>query len=288
MTVAFSTNPIPSINPASKTKNVVIFGESGAGKSSVVNMLLGEERAKASESARGCTFASAEYTLALTDKSPVVLWDTVGLNEGDAGRVSNAKAIIQLYRLLHRLSDTGGVSLLVFVVRGGRVNQNTQQNWTLFVDVICRLQVPTLLVLTNMENEAEREEGMDGWFEDNKKTYEAYRIVPRAYACVTATKGRELEDGEWTNDDIYEDSRDRLLERLQRCAFDSEPFNDSPRSWFKTVWEIIRDKIPGTESGTKSRAEFRDDILKELKGKCGLTQEEVDGLAAEFNDTAHN
>jgi tRNA U34 5-carboxymethylaminomethyl modifying GTPase MnmE/TrmE len=82
--------------------DVVLFGEMGAGKSSVVNMLCGQDKAAVSSSASGCTLSSTGYEGAMADQ-PFTFWDTAGLNEGDIGKVPNMKAVVGLYRLLRQL-----------------------------------------------------------------------------------------------------------------------------------------------------------------------------------------
>ena len=75
----------PSNNsPALSTyPNIIIFGETGVGKSSLVNMLVSEgaPRANVSSQALGCTFASLPYLIKLSEQE-YRIWDTAGLNEG--------------------------------------------------------------------------------------------------------------------------------------------------------------------------------------------------------------
>ncbi|EIW86065.1 hypothetical protein CONPUDRAFT_140796 [Coniophora puteana RWD-64-598 SS2] len=71
--------------------NVVIFGETGAGKSSVVNLVLGRDEAPVNSSAIGVTFGAKSYSVDLDGRS-VRLFDTSGLDEGDEG--SRVPAII--------------------------------------------------------------------------------------------------------------------------------------------------------------------------------------------------
>jgi predicted GTPase len=104
--------------------NIILFGESGAGKSSLVNMIVGRNTAKVSSDASGCTFKSEPHN-ALIDGSFFVVHDTAGLNESDQGRVPHWKAIRELYTLIRQLD---GVSLLIYCMRG-RVKENAKANW---------------------------------------------------------------------------------------------------------------------------------------------------------------
>jgi small GTP-binding protein len=77
--------PITDTSPIN-VPNVVIFGDSGVGKSSLINMLTGGEAVKTSSSAIGCTFQSSRRDLAI-DGQKFNIWDTAGLDEGTYGRV---------------------------------------------------------------------------------------------------------------------------------------------------------------------------------------------------------
>ncbi|KAJ3566734.1 hypothetical protein NP233_g6813 [Leucocoprinus birnbaumii] len=110
--------------------NIILFGESGGGKSSVVNTLSNDANAASTlGGARGFTSESRGYDADILGE-PVTLWDTAGLDGGDAGRLPRADAICQLYRLLQSLSD--GVNLLVFVMRGPRIKGSVSVNWKVF------------------------------------------------------------------------------------------------------------------------------------------------------------
>ena len=58
--------------------NFIIFGEMGAGKSSLINLIAGKEVANTSSGARSCTLKATEYTIRLPDSQcEVNLYDTV-------------------------------------------------------------------------------------------------------------------------------------------------------------------------------------------------------------------
>ncbi|KAF9231201.1 hypothetical protein BU15DRAFT_11629, partial [Melanogaster broomeanus] len=83
-------------------RNIVIFGDSGVGKSSIINMLTG------SSSAIGPTFESSNYMIPINDETFSV-WDTTGLDEGTHGRVLAEVAEKNLTKLLRELGGANGI-----------------------------------------------------------------------------------------------------------------------------------------------------------------------------------
>ncbi|KAJ3521893.1 hypothetical protein NMY22_g12121 [Coprinellus aureogranulatus] len=158
-------------NPPKRHK-IVFFGETGVGKSSIINMLLGSDQAEVSSDAEGCTAKCTSYRVRINEEE-YELWDTIGLNEGEQGNIPDIKAASSLYHQLRKLSDTGGVNLLVFCMRGPRVTTAGHRNWLLFHDVICDGKVPAVIVVTHLELE-----DMDTWWSRNELVFARYNIVP--------------------------------------------------------------------------------------------------------------
>jgi tRNA U34 5-carboxymethylaminomethyl modifying GTPase MnmE/TrmE len=212
-------------------RNIIFFGESGHGKSSVINMVLGSDHAPTSSSAMGCTFQSNRYPHEVLGHN-LVLWDTAGLNEGDQGTVTDTEAVASLYRLLQDLED--GVSLLVFCIRAPRINPAAHKNWILFREIICQKKVPIVMVVTHLENE----ESMDGWWLQNENSFRKYGMNPcsehgSGVACITASKGR-LRRGRHAFQDEYEESQ----EKIRQLIVDNHlriPYRVRAVEWFQTI-----------------------------------------------------
>ncbi|XP_037032054.1 uncharacterized protein LOC119071289 [Bradysia coprophila] len=156
-------------------RNVIIFGESGSGKSSLVNLLLGQERANVSDKAVGCTFNFQEYATPNFN-----VYDTVGLSEGMSGTVRPDLAIKELMHLLQSLHH--GVALLIFVIQKGRIKKSLNKNYNLFVDGLCMKNVPVVLVITHCEMET-----VPGtWWNENQQHFERYGMTFRAVVSGSA------------------------------------------------------------------------------------------------------
>ncbi|KAF5387392.1 hypothetical protein D9757_005716 [Collybiopsis confluens] len=133
-------------------RNVIFFGTAGAGKSSIVNMLLGEkdEKALVSNSALGCTSSNKDYSTAIEGRN-YRFYDTPGLNQGSMRPFSTADALRSLYHLLHSLKD--GVSLLVYCVRGPRVTGSLERDYKILYDGVCQQHVPIVMIVTGLEDQ---------------------------------------------------------------------------------------------------------------------------------------
>ncbi|TFK19611.1 hypothetical protein FA15DRAFT_548289, partial [Coprinopsis marcescibilis] len=187
--------------------NVIIFGETGVGKSSVINMIRGEaarDQAPVSSGAVGCTFSSQGYE-AVIDGQKYMLWDTAGLNEGLRGTVDPQQAILNLVELFEKLD--GRVHLLVYCIRGKRFRQVVKDNYDLFYTRLCKSNVPIVVAVTGLENEMP---DMDNWWKENADDFKEYRMRFGGHACITSTRGKPLKDGGYMFDEEYDESLEKI------------------------------------------------------------------------------
>ncbi|KAG6333250.1 hypothetical protein ID866_5845 [Astraeus odoratus] len=151
------------------------------GKSSVVNLIAGKDVAQISGAAEGCTLSSREYVIELGPYR-FRIWDTVGLDEPATGVTGFFDAIKQAYSLICEVAAAGGINLLLFCLRGGRITAAVQSNYRLFYEVLCEKRVPIGLVITHLENER----NMEDYWTNNKESFTRYEIKSVGHACVTA------------------------------------------------------------------------------------------------------
>ncbi|KAH7913271.1 P-loop containing nucleoside triphosphate hydrolase protein [Hygrophoropsis aurantiaca] len=177
--------PTPPMPPSSNyIPNIIIFGETGCGKSSLINLIAANTVAKTSSGAAGCTLDAKDYLVPINEQK-FRLWDTVGLNEPHMSANDYLQAIGKAYDLIRRLQCTGGVALLMFCMRGGRITAAAESNFHLFYDILCKKEVPVALVLTHLENE----DRMEDWWTNNNALFAKARMHSAGHACITATPG---------------------------------------------------------------------------------------------------
>jgi predicted GTPase len=223
--------------------NVIVFGESGAGKSSVVNMLDGNLVAKVSHGVVGMTFNNTPYTKTIRG-SKFNVCDTVGLNEATPWSDAPQDDSNALQKLIGLLED--GVHLLVHVMRAPRITETTKKNYDMFFRGFCRSSVPIVLVVTGLEDR----EFMDDWWIENKKTFDQYGMTFRGCACITAVKGRSLNEKL-----IYEEKRKeskRKLENLIHRSYSHTSWKMPPESWFDSTLRSLRNKTRCVPAGSRT------------------------------------
>lgn len=218
--------------------NVILFGETGSGKSSVVNLLAGKEVAQTSPDIDGCTKACHPYSLVVSGIS-YTIWDTVGLDEPMIGDTGYLRAIEQVCKLVRDLTKAGGVDLLLFCHRQGRITTITQKNYALLYEVACRKSVPVAVVITHLE----QEKRMEDWWDQNADIFEQRGVMFCGHACVTTLP-----------DDSKNQESKEAIERVLKIVDGNERYRMPAES----------------ESGVNGK-----DLIRILRERCGLREHAV-------------
>ncbi|OJA08457.1 hypothetical protein AZE42_05054 [Rhizopogon vesiculosus] len=143
-----------------RSKNVIIIGHSGMGKSSLINMLRHplsphDTPAYCDNNAVGCTKEETSYECNLPGPNgqsyKVMVHDTVGLEEGTWGFLPAPKANKRLKEYLKPYVKEKRLHLLLYCMSGQRGNQNKAQakNYNKFKKVVG--DVPVVLVITKLD-----------------------------------------------------------------------------------------------------------------------------------------
>ena len=159
-----------------RSLNIVLFGQTGSGKSSVINLIAGRQVAEVSHGADACTLSFNPYTFPVNGRI-FHIWDTVGLDEPD----TELEAIEGACDLIHQLTSQGGVDLFIFCIRAPRITVTSRANYRLFYEVLGRSSVPIASVITHLEQEVD----MEKWWERNVKQREKLGLNFAGHACVT-------------------------------------------------------------------------------------------------------
>ena len=266
-TMTLKTTPSLVLANITRRKNVVLFGETGVGKSSIINLMAGAAVAETSSDLEGCTMQATEYSFTLPGEASLRIYDTVGLNESEIGVNTFLGAIEKAHELITSLHAAGGIDLLLFCIRGGRITTTMQHNYRLFSEFLCDKKVPLVLVVTHLECE----DVMEDWWERNEKTFEEYDIRSVAHACITAATARVT-----TFAAKRAESRVALQGMFQDALnFPSDPYVRDVRSWFVNLVEMLRAFLM-----KKLPVSFRRrDLLRRLQKRCKLSQGDAQRLA---------
>ncbi|KAG2092790.1 uncharacterized protein F5147DRAFT_721777 [Suillus discolor] len=166
------------------TLGIVICGESGSGKSSLVNLIAGTNIAKTSPDAVGCTTGTNVYDSdnlinSQYETLKVKLIDTAGLDEGTEGTVSDKEARNILKKLLRTLTEQGNAQLIIY--------RTLRRNYELIRSQV-KSKVPIVLVVTCLE--VYRPE-MEDWWKVNENTISDLGMIFAGHAFITTVETTE-------------------------------------------------------------------------------------------------
>ena len=99
-------------------KNGILFGETGVGKSSVINLMAGREVAQTSSDLPSCTLHAEEYAFTFPGGTEIRTFNTVGLEEPDMGVKPFMDAIVKAHQLVTSLQSWWGRSPPLLRPRG--------------------------------------------------------------------------------------------------------------------------------------------------------------------------
>jgi len=248
-------------------KNIVLFGQTGVGKSSVINLMAEGDRAKTSLGTERCTLGWEEYPISFGEYNYRV-FDTIGLEEPQLGIKEYLSAIYNARGLIMKLEDEDGIDLLLFCVRAGRLSATVQNNYRLFYEWLCEKRVPIVIVITGLESEA----NMEDWWTKYKGSFDKLDIVVDGHVCITAINL----GGDYKR--LYEQSR-ALVRNIVQQYTRGRPRDGykGGEGWFKRFIRSLRELIIGPDVKKK-------DIVTVLTKRCGMPMEAAVELAKQVRE----
>jgi predicted GTPase len=245
------------------TKNIVLFGGTGVGKSSVVNLMAGQEIAKTSPDMQRYTMHWEEHAI-FFDGCDYKVFDTIGLEEPQLGMKAYLEVIVNAYNLITKLNSEGGIDLLIFCVRAGRVTATLQNNYRLFYEWLCEEKVPVVLVLTGLEREPDN---MEDWWTRNKHIFQQYEILVTGHACITAANHL---DGRHKR--LYEESRRSVRDLVTQHTQGKGGTWNGGEGLFRRFMRQLKDSVPQVTPKKK-------DVVSVLTKRCHLPPDAAKELA---------
>ncbi|KAG1815214.1 P-loop containing nucleoside triphosphate hydrolase protein [Suillus subaureus] len=237
---------------SSTHKNIVLFGQMGAGKSSLVNLMAGKDVADTSNNIQLCTLHWKQYPVEFDGRSYMV-FDTVGLVAPQLKKAEYLDAVEDACKLIQHLETQGSIDLLLFCIRPSEVADTLQKNYMLFHEFLCDKKVPIVVVITHLEQEG----AMDDWWKKNSGTLRDWNIRVDDHACITAIKGNRP--------NLYEESRAKIHNLVQEFTDD-------------------RHKLKGPLVGNGSLQETND-IVHFFTRRCGMSSDDANELADRIKKT---
>lgn len=232
--------------------NVVFFGKAGSGKSSVINLIATNCPAQVTSDIESSTLNSSAYMIDTPTKQ-FRIWDTMGFNGVRNGQDMTRQAVLNAVQLIQDLSGEGGVDLLVFVKKCGKLTPSELNCYRLFEEFLCGGKVPVALVITHLEEY----DPMEKWWTKNGdnilKTLSGNVI---GNACITSLGP---EDSKFS--DKVSKSRLTVQAMLEGCAPYPKGEGDG--------------QADGPEMIT----------IENLMNRCGLTRELAKEFIKLYNDS---
>jgi hypothetical protein len=165
--------------------HVILFGEAGVGKSSIINLLNGHSVAKVSAGIDTCTLDYRSYKIN-TGLHQFLVWDTVGFNGAHIEHNVCDMAIENAVHLIRDLHKQGGVDLLVFCKTPTRLSPSELNNFRLFREFLCEGQIPVACIITHLEHQNPMEKWWDANGEDFLKACNLKTGAVAGHACIAS------------------------------------------------------------------------------------------------------
>ncbi|KAG2343531.1 hypothetical protein BDR05DRAFT_857056, partial [Suillus weaverae] len=146
--------------------NVLIFGETGGGKSSIINLIMGRDTAQTSPDQETLAFTHTPYEVSLGSRR-FKLWEVSSIES--MGFFQTLVLKWRLKKSYKRLCKDNGVYLLLYCMRGSMTERVLVRNYKSFINIVGSTadpgRAPVAAVVTSLEDYPQN---MDQWWTSNK------------------------------------------------------------------------------------------------------------------------
>ncbi|KAG2737072.1 hypothetical protein P692DRAFT_20957043, partial [Suillus brevipes Sb2] len=161
--------------------NVLLFGETGVGKSAIINLIMGKDVAETSPDAEPCTLQHTSHEVNLGDRH-FKLWEVSSIESMGFFRALFTKW--RLKKSFKKLYKDDGVYLLLYCMRGSRAQRALIKDYKFFTDIVGSSVtvaggIPVAAVVTSLENYPK---DMDRWWAKNEDNLESLGMRFTAHA----------------------------------------------------------------------------------------------------------
>ena len=242
-----------------KSLNVVLFGERGVGKSSLINLMAGNKVAEISRDDNPGTLSYGPHPIRVSGVS-YTIWDTRGFSkvDGALGGEDCIVAVQQAFQLIRKVKSLGGVDLLILCICEGSITTTIRSIYRLLYEVFCEAKVPIAFVVTFLE----RHTRMDDWWDENVASFKRDEMWTATHACVTTLPGHSKS----------QESK-HAIEHMLSQHDDNGKYHMPPVKWFLRFswrWFRFQNRLKGLKKGNLDAF---------LRKRCGFSIRDAQAIA---------
>ncbi|KAF8123359.1 P-loop containing nucleoside triphosphate hydrolase protein, partial [Boletus edulis] len=173
-------------------RHIIFMGETGSGKSSIINLITGDNRAAVSNDSMPCTSHFVSYEVSVEGRT-YRLWDTPGLTEASTSGLFRRLQVTQVpeyslesfLRERHRRGELG----LFVLCMGNKISAEMIRIYEIFCRTNRQTAIPVVIAVTRLEKV---KPNMDSWWPSNEKALGKWGMEFDGHACLTCLSPHRL------------------------------------------------------------------------------------------------